>query len=98
MIDQALIAEIASITGSVLYMSSYGALQRNKEFAKTLSYTLMNLVAPVLVLYSCVFYWNSGTVIAQFFWFFISAYGLKDYIKNRRRKLVDPIGIEPTTS
>jgi hypothetical protein len=70
-------AEIIGVLGAVLYVLSYALLQYKRDFAKSITYTLMNIMACLMVLYSTTYYWNLSAAIIQVSWLVISLYGLK---------------------
>jgi len=41
----------------------------------------MNFMAASLVLYSCIYYWNTTTFICNITWLFLSLYGVKRCLK-----------------
>lgn len=74
--------DLFGIFGAALFIISYFFVQRDKEFAKTLSYSLMNLSGATLMLVSVGYDWNMGAVINNSFWIVLSAYGLWDFYRN----------------
>ncbi|HNC01196.1 MAG TPA: hypothetical protein PLS71_23330, partial [Leptospiraceae bacterium] len=69
MIDD--ISDIVGIVGVVIILISYILLQFEKIKAKSLSYSIINLVGAVLILYSLFFNWNLASVIIEVFWILI---------------------------
>ena len=66
------------ILGAACFLLSYYLLQKDKEFAKTPTYSIMNLAGAVLMLLSVCFDWNIGALINNSFWIILSLYGLYD--------------------
>lgn len=75
--------------GALLFILSYFLLQRDKEFAKTASYSAFNLLAAALMLVSVYFDWNMGAVINNVFWVTLSLYGLYDARRQKNFALAD---------
>lgn len=78
--------------GALLFILSYFCLQRDKEFAKTLSYSALNLLGAAFMLVSVYFDWNMGAVINNMFWVTLSLYGLYDA---RRKSAVVKSAMSP---
>lgn len=69
--------------GALLFIFSYFCLQRDKEFAKTASYSALNLLGAAFMLVSVYYDWNMGAVINNVFWVTLSVYGLYDARRQR---------------
>ena len=74
MIDD--IHDVIGIIGVFFILVSYVLLQIEKIRAKSLSYSVINLVGAVLILYSLFYNWNLASVIIEFFWIIISLFGI----------------------
>lgn len=78
------IAEIIGIAGALLFLLSYIILQHKRDFAKTVLYSVINLLAAFLVLYSTMYFWNPAAFINNTFWLIISFYGIvKSYSQKK---------------
>ncbi len=74
MIDD--IHDVIGIIGVFFILVSYVLLQIEKIRAKSLSYSVINLVGAILILYSLFYNWNLASVIIEFFWIIISLFGI----------------------
>ena len=64
-------AEIVGVIGALTYVASYAILQYHRDFAKSIYYTLMNIAACLMVLYSVIYYWSFASAIIQISWLLI---------------------------
>lgn len=83
MIDD--ISDIVGIIGVVIILISYILLQFEKMKAKSIAYSVMNLVGAVLILYSLLFNWNLASVVIEIFWILISLFGIGKAIHTKRK-------------
>ncbi|OED37972.1 hypothetical protein AB833_21570 [Chromatiales bacterium (ex Bugula neritina AB1)] len=67
--------EILGLVGVVFYMLAYSLLQLGKINGDGYLYTMLNLVAAVLVLVSLVHQFNLASVIIQLSWIVFSLIG-----------------------
>lgn len=77
-------AEIVGVTGSLLYILAYALLQKRRDFAKTISYNAMNLIAAALIIFSCMYFWNTAAFIVNIAWLFLSMYGVRRCLKYKK--------------
>lgn len=70
--------------GALLFILSYFLVQKDKDFAKTLSYSAMNLSGAAFMLVSVSYDWNMGAVINNSFWIVLSLYGLWDFYRQSK--------------
>ncbi len=68
--------EIAGFLGVFFYISAYALLQFGVIKGSSYAYTIMNLLASVLVLVSLVQAWNRWSAIVQISWITISIVGM----------------------
>lgn len=78
----ALLGHALGAVGAACIVAAYFLLQTEKMAAKSLSYSLTNLVGAALLLVSLMIHFNLGSVLIELFWIAISVYGL---IKALRR-------------
>ena len=90
------VAEVIGVTGAACYLITYIAFNYSESFQKSVFYLLLNALSAALILYSTFYFWNLATAITQSCWIVISIAGIIRIMK--RKKLVDPSGIEPLTS
>ena len=73
--------EILGLIGALGYLLSYALLQLKRDYAKTISYSMMNLVSAALVAVSLTKDFNLGSMFIQVMWIIISAYGIYRCLK-----------------
>ena len=89
------IPDLIGFTGVALLIVTYALLQLDRIDPKGFWYSFNNLIVAILVTVSLVYTPNLASLVIEFFWFVISAYGLyayftrtnkmtaKDYIKSK---------------
>jgi hypothetical protein len=83
MIDD--IHDVIGIIGVFFILVSYVLLQIEKIRAKSLSYSVINLIGAVLILYSLFYNWNLASVIIEFFWIIISLFGIGKSLHSHKK-------------
>jgi len=78
------IPEIIGFTGVALLIITYALLQLERIDPKGFWYSFNNLIVAILVTVSLVYTPNLPSLVIEFFWFIISAYGIYMYFKRRR--------------
>lgn len=66
---------------------AYFLLQASRMKVRDLSYSILNGVGALLILYSLLFNWNTASVVIEIFWFSISLYGVIRRWKERKLPL-----------
>ena len=69
-------ANIIGVIGVILVLTAYLLLQLDRLSQDAISYSLLNVVGSILILYSLYFYWNLASGIIETAWLIISLYGL----------------------
>ncbi len=77
--------ETLGLVGVALVLSSYARLQWRREYAKEMSYSLLNLVGGALIVISLTHDWNLASFIGNSTFALISAYGVLRCWRYRRR-------------
>ena len=62
--------------GVLLVLVTYLALQMEKLSARSVTYSVANVVGAILIMLSLYFKFNLSAFVMEFAWFLISAYGL----------------------
>jgi hypothetical protein len=65
--------------GTLVIIGTYLLLQFGKIKSETLIYSLLNAVGAGLILVSLVYSFNFSAFIVEFFWLFISLFGIGRY-------------------
>lgn len=78
------IPEFIGYTGVALLIVTYAMLQLDKIDPKGIWYSFNNLLVAILVTVSLIETPNKPSMVIEFFWFIISAYGIMMYYKRRK--------------
>lgn len=79
------IHDIIGMIGVVMVLVSYSLLQMEKISSQSLSYSLINMIAAAMILFSLYFDYNLPAIIVEAAWFIISAYGIFKYFYRKKR-------------
>lgn len=82
--------EILGLAGIAMSIGAYARLQWRRDFAKTLTYSVINLVSAIMVGVSLWFQWNTASFIGNLLFGFISVYGVYRCINYRLRGVEAP--------
>ncbi len=86
------IYEIVGLLGVGLSIYGYARVQWQRDFAKRLSYSMINLVGALLYSVSLFKYWNLPSFVSNMIWGLISLYGAyRCYKYIRRDKTKDSV-------
>ena len=77
------ITDIIGLIGVALLVVTYALLQLDKIDPKGFWYSFNNLIVAILVTVSLVYTPNLASLVIEFFWFIISAYGIYMYFKRK---------------
>jgi hypothetical protein len=77
------IPDIIGFTGVALLIVTYALLQLDRIDPKGFWYSFNNLVVAILVTVSLVYTPNLASLVIEFFWFIISAFGIYMYFKRK---------------
>ncbi len=69
-------SDIVGMTGVIAILVAYLLLQLSIINIKDYSYSVVNALGSLLILYSLFFDWNFSAVVIEISWFFISMYGV----------------------
>lgn len=70
------------LMGVALTLMAYALLQTEKINANSKSYSLINAIASLLIMYSLYFEWNLSAFVMEVTWLLLSIYGLWRAYKN----------------
>ena len=76
--------DLIGFSGVALLIVTYALLQLERIDPKGFWYSFNNLIVAILVTVSLVYTPNLPSLVIEFFWFIISAYGIYMYFKRRR--------------
>ena len=75
--------DFIGLTGVALLIVTYALLQLDKINPKGFWYSFNNLIVAILVTVSLVYTPNLASLVIEFFWFIISAFGIYMYFKRK---------------
>ncbi len=75
------IVDIIGTLGVIIIVMSYFLLQIEKISSKTLSFSVLNVIGSIFILYSLMYNWNLASVLIELFWILISLFGVYKYYK-----------------
>ena len=75
--------DFIGLTGVALLIVTYALLQLDRIDPKGFWYSFNNLVVAILVTVSLVYTPNLASLVIEFFWFIISAFGIYMYFKRK---------------
>ena len=76
-------ANAVGLVGVVLFLLAYTLLQFRKIKSESVTYSLMNLLGAVLILFSLLYAWNLPSFILESAWALVSIYGLVYALKTK---------------
>ena len=74
---------LVGYVGVVFLLGAYAALQAGRLSADAPLYSVLNLVAALLITVSLLYNWNAASFVIEMFWIAISAYGLWRALRKR---------------
>lgn len=77
---------LIGLLGVALALYAYGRVQWQRDYAKTLSYSLLNLCNAILLLISLSKDWNFAAVVSNIIWGLFSLYGIYRCLKYQGRR------------
>ena len=77
------IPDLIGYTGVALLIITYAMLQLDRIDPKGFWYSFNNMIVAILVTVSLVYTPNLASLVIEFFWFIISAYGIYMYFKRK---------------
>ena len=79
------IFDLVGLTGIALSIGCYARVQWQRDYAKNLSYSILNFMSAALLGVSILHNWNLSSFIGNAFWMLISIYGIYRCLKYRRQ-------------
>jgi len=68
--------DVVGLCGAIAILLAYFLLQAKKMSPDGLTYSLLNLVGAILILFSLAYAWNLATVFIEIVWLGISLFGI----------------------
>jgi hypothetical protein len=77
--------DVIGFIGVLLIVIAYLLLQLEKLRSSSLSFSLLNAVGSLLIMFSLVFKFNVSAFLIEVFWFLISLLGLTKWLIARKQ-------------
>jgi hypothetical protein len=90
--------QIAQVTGALLILCAYGALQGHRLHAKQMSYLLLNLIGSAILAVLALIQRQWGFLLLEGVWAAVSALAIITAARARWRRRDGPLGDRSTTS
>lgn len=78
--------DAVGLIGVIISVTCYARMQWRRDYAKSLSYSLLNFIGSVMILVSVCNNWNLPAFISNVTWGIISLYGVYRCQKYRWRE------------
>lgn len=75
--------DVVGLIGVLLILLAYGLLQGSKLSHSTLTYSVMNGLGAVLILWSLAYEFNLSAVLIESAWLIISVFGIARWFYSR---------------
>jgi len=80
------IADIIGSIGVFFVVTAYFLLQINKLNTKNISFSILNAIGSLMILYSLFDNWNLASVMIESFWILISFIGIYNSFKHTTKQ------------
>jgi hypothetical protein len=77
--------DLIGLIGVAFAIFCYARVQWQRDYAKRLSYSLLNLVASLFIIVSLLHKWNVAAFVSNTIWALISLYGIYRCLKYMRK-------------
>jgi hypothetical protein len=77
-------SDLAGLVGVAMSSYCYVRIQWQRDYAKRLDYSVLNLFAAILLLVSLAYRWNLAAFVSNSIWCLMSLYGIHRCLKYRR--------------
>jgi hypothetical protein len=74
-------SDTVGILGVAISVYYYARVQWHRDYAKTMAYSMGNLVGSLMIIYSLVYNWNIASFLCNSAWGVISLYGIYRCLK-----------------
>jgi len=75
------LVDIIGTIGVIIILVTYFLLQNEKISSKNISFSILNTIGSILILYSIMYNWNLASALIEGFWILISLFGIYKYLK-----------------
>lgn len=79
------IGNTIGLLGTALLLIAYFLLQSGRVQSKALSFSLMNLLGALMILFSLLFSWNLPAAVIEVAWALISLFGIWKVWRERQK-------------
>jgi hypothetical protein len=75
------IHDLFGLLGVFLGVYCYARVQWHRDYAKELSYSVLNLISSAFLIFSLLHAWNLSSFVSNSTWFVLSIYGIYRCVK-----------------
>lgn len=76
-------SNLVGILGVILILWAYYLIQAHKVTAHSASYSTLNIIGAILILFSLCFHFNLASVVIEICWILISIMGIAKSLKQK---------------
>ena len=76
-------ANVVGIIGVIIILWAYGLLQADKLTVANFSFSAVNFIGSMMILFSLLYHWNLPSVIIEIAWLGISGFGILRTIRKK---------------
>lgn len=76
--------DLVGLLGVLLILIAYAMLHLSIWRAETLSYSVLNVIGSILIIFSLFYAWNLSAFVMELTWLLLSLYGLLRYALKSR--------------
>lgn len=80
------ISDIIGSIGVFFVVIAYFLLQIDKLNTKNISFSILNAIGSLMILYSLIYNWNFASVMIEVFWIIISFIGIYNSLKHTTKQ------------
>jgi len=78
--------DIVGTIGVSIIIVAYFLLQIQKLSTTHVSFSIMNIIGSLMILYSLSFNWNFSSVMIEVFWILVSCIGIYNYFVKHKQE------------
>lgn len=79
-------SNLVGIVGVILILWAYYLIQAHKVTAHSFSYSTLNIIGAILILFSLCFHFNLASVVIEICWILISIMGIVKSLKQKSKR------------
>lgn len=77
-------SDIVGLCGVLMITGTYAYLQMHRDFANRISYSVLNAVGSLMIIYSLMHSWNLASFLIETLWVVVSLYGIWNCLRKKK--------------